>query len=374
LIDIKLGIQDYPSINLENLIEKNPDIDDNIKNSIILYNKALESISSGSEDIAIIELKKAVSMNPDFYEAMNLLGLCYGYVGDNERAVEMFQNVIDAESNSVKALKYMDMLGMEDGYPVKTKGRKTTLARRKALSEKEAGDSPSVYDSLKVSGRRDILKYMVGMTIGALLVFFLVLLKIPDSNTDLVSAAEEEKTRLSDELAQYKSKYEKLNDEYKALQKDIEASNAGIDYLKSVNKLHETENLFLRKEYENAADLLILLKMTEFKGQDKEKYDKLYNEVLPIAANRVFDEGINLFNSMNKYEESLKKLNKVQLYNPDFDKTDKLLYYTGKCYQAMNDTRRAIAEYQKIIDEHPQSSYVYWARVRLEELSVTTTP
>jgi len=43
----------------------------------VLYNKALEDFRAKSEDIAIIELKKAISLNPDFHEAMNLLGIFY---------------------------------------------------------------------------------------------------------------------------------------------------------------------------------------------------------------------------------------------------------------------------------------------------------
>jgi len=46
----------------------------------VLYNKALEDFRAKSEDIAIIELKKAISLNPDFHEAMNLLGIFYMYM------------------------------------------------------------------------------------------------------------------------------------------------------------------------------------------------------------------------------------------------------------------------------------------------------
>jgi len=73
LINLGQELLNYPPINLANLAESNREIPDNIKNSIILYNKALESLRTNSEDIAIIELKKAISISPDFYEAMNLL-------------------------------------------------------------------------------------------------------------------------------------------------------------------------------------------------------------------------------------------------------------------------------------------------------------
>ena len=58
MIDFKKELQNYPPIDLNKLSESNPDMPDNIKNSIMLYNKALEKFRFGSEDIAIIELKK----------------------------------------------------------------------------------------------------------------------------------------------------------------------------------------------------------------------------------------------------------------------------------------------------------------------------
>lgn len=90
MMDFKNELQNYSMIDLDRLSETNPNMPDNIKNSIQLYNKALEDFRAKSEDIAIIELKKAISLNPDFHEAMNLLGIFYMYIGENDKAAETF--------------------------------------------------------------------------------------------------------------------------------------------------------------------------------------------------------------------------------------------------------------------------------------------
>ena len=105
MIDIKTEIQDYKKINIDELVANGQVLAENIRNSIVLYNKAIESLSTGSEDIAMIELKKAVSLNPQFYEALNLLGICYNHINDNEKAAEIFNRVLKAENNGVKAQK-----------------------------------------------------------------------------------------------------------------------------------------------------------------------------------------------------------------------------------------------------------------------------
>jgi lipoprotein NlpI len=132
-MDIRAELQQFRPINLEEIIKRDEKIPDSIRNSIVLYNKAIESLKSGSEDIAMIELKKAISLNPHFNEAINLLGVCYCYVGETEKAAEMFNKVIKAESNSVVAMKYMQKLGLAD--TAQTPAREKTPARIKILSK-----------------------------------------------------------------------------------------------------------------------------------------------------------------------------------------------------------------------------------------------
>ena len=119
-MDLKVELKNFRPINLDEIIQENEKIPDNIRNSIFLYNKAIESLRSGSEDIAAIELKKAVSMNPNFNEALNLLGICYSYIGEVDKAGELFRKVIKAESNSVLAMSYMQKLGLAETIPIQT--------------------------------------------------------------------------------------------------------------------------------------------------------------------------------------------------------------------------------------------------------------
>jgi tetratricopeptide (TPR) repeat protein len=136
VIDLKKELQYYNKIDLDKLEDEGRDFPDNIKNSIVLYNKALESLQTGSEDIASIELKKAISLNPDFYEAVNLLGVCYSYLNEQEKAIEMFQRVVNAENNGVKALSYIGQINAGEDEAAasftdkKKKSRKTRESKK----------------------------------------------------------------------------------------------------------------------------------------------------------------------------------------------------------------------------------------------------
>lgn len=116
MFDIKEEMKHFKPIDLINLRQKLGQIPEDMQNAIELYNKALEDVASRNEDMAIIALKKAIAIYPAFYEAMNLMGVCYESLGDEENARIMFSKVIEMEDSSIRAQQYLDRLdGIEEG-------------------------------------------------------------------------------------------------------------------------------------------------------------------------------------------------------------------------------------------------------------------
>jgi tetratricopeptide (TPR) repeat protein len=372
LINLKQELQNYPPINLKAIEENTPGIPDEIKNSIILYNKALDSIRLGSEDIAIIELKKAVSMNPNFYEAMNLLGVCYTFIKDYDKASEVFKKVASAENNGIKAQQYLKLLD-STGDSLSSSG---TPKHKSAIKKSETGvrakpkDAKPISDVSKTVRSRDVLKYIACAAAGALIVFLAMQPFVSGlrENSAALDTANAEKEVLSEKLAGYESDYKTLEQKYETLKSDLEAANASVDYYKSCIKLFEAENMFSQRNYEAAADMLVLLRTVDFNGEDKERFDTLNKDVMPAAANAAFNEGYRLL-SLGQYQNSLDKLNKIQIYIDDYRSMDQVLYYIGKCYIGLNDSRNAIATFQKIIGTYPQSKYSSYSKLRINELT-----
>lgn len=365
MVDLKEELQYYPPINLKALVEDESEIPDNIKNSIALYNKAIESLKMDSEDIAIIELKKAISINPNFYEAMNLLGLCYAYVGEHDKAAEMFNKVISAENNSVRALGYLNKLKKEDSSIGVNKSRKRS--RGKASSKESSNANRRQRKTLDKKGlKADIRKYLIGFTAGGLLVLLISLVAFPTSEPPV--DIDTMKKQFNEEINLYKSKYNDLKRDYDSLQDELTAANSELEYYTSLVKLYEIESMFSNKKYEEAADMLLLMKTVDFRDPEKEKFNSLYEKIMPVAAESLYVKGKELYNQ-GKYEEALNNLDKVETYMKDYNKMDAVLYYKGKCYQALNDFAKAKIMYNKLISDYPETNtLVYWAKVRLSEM------
>lgn len=370
-MDIRAELQNFKAINLDEIIKDGTQIPDKIRNSIFLYNKAIESLRTGSEDIATIELKKATSMNPQFFEALNLLGLCYGYSGEKEKAAEVFNKVIRAESNSIVAMNYMRKFGLVEAIqPQKERPVKQAVGQigDKPLKRIRNTKESAFRQHEKKQQLVNVFRIGIGFTAG-LIISLIVYLSLPPKVIE-TPVEDKDKTEavINDLKARHKAEYDELRSKYDLALKDREDAIKQTDYYKLTIRLYEVEDLTEDKKYEEAADMLLLMKTVEFTGTEKEKFDELIESVMPKAAKSAHDEGYKLYNS-RKYQESLKRLEKVEVYDSEYTRMDAVLYYMGRNCQILHDSRNAVTFYQRLINNHPKSWYIGSAKSRINELT-----
>ncbi|HEX3029898.1 MAG TPA: tetratricopeptide repeat protein, partial [Clostridia bacterium] len=311
-MNLKQEISNYSALNLEKYAEAQ--VPENIRNSALLYNKALESIKNGNEDMAVIELKKAISGNPDFPEAMNLLGLCYMSMKDLAKASAIFDQVAAKENNGVKAEKYLSALNSND--------QTTALAgkRKSAVKIKEPENS-FIKDMVNIrkSEKKDIFKYVAGFAAGILIFFIIQSLFFSNGQSSTTVSTDPDSTLVKQTD---NHKYDSLKKDYDKLKADLQAANNEISYYTNINKLGDVKDLLSQRKYEEAADLLVLLKSAEFKDADKQKFDELFAEVMPNALRLVTGDGRRMFSS-GKFQEAIQKLSKAILYDDKWESIDR---------------------------------------------------
>lgn len=380
MIYFKEELEGFKEIDLKSLEESVDDIPDDIKTSLVLYNQALESLRRGSEDIAIIELKKAISLNPEFSEAQNLLGLCYVYINEIQEAERLFRKVVNNEKNGIKALNYLTRLKKENSPGV--------------ILPAETVSSPSREDSkpavIKIMRKKDniksvILRYVLGFTAGVMAMFifsypYLFKDDKKDPGTDKSIAASvnqltEELQNLQEEYRQLSLRYEEKETEldekntaYESLKASYDAAVEERNYYEYIVELYQATELYLLNKYSDAAETLLLIDKNKLRSNELVKYNELSGNIMPKAADQVYEEGMSLWNTGN-YEAAILKFDKITIYDESFVRLDRAIYYKGKCYQALEDYEKAMECYNFIIDNFPSSNdFVYWAGVRIREI------
>lgn len=389
MLDVRLELESYQPVHLESIEEKNGELPENIREAILLYNKALEDAKFKNEDMAIIALKKAISLHPGFYEAINLLGICYTAVGMEEAAERTFKQVIDADDSSIKALEYLNKLtgsGEEKDKtdPASARRKSTPSKHPKKSSDKKASDSKTgdtfarvVAKGLeKEHSRFYWLKYIVGIVIGILLVS-LIWIMVP-TDKSLFTISRDEIIVKNPEL---EAQIDKLNERIEKLESDLQASkeeNTKLErsfeeYKNWLLTIEEADSEYQAGNYLKAAEILTA---DEGIPDDLAKeHRNLWDKVRTEAANQLYQEGTKLYNDNSAkdpelFRQALEKFESAITYLEN-DKTGympAMYYLAGKAAARCDQIDRAIELFEAIIDEFPSTQYSAYARVRLNEI------
>lgn len=376
MIDLKKELQNYPPIDIEKLLANTPDLPDNLKNSMQLYNKALEGFKTKSEDIAVIELRKSISLNPDFHEAINLLGVYYASTGQNDKAKEVFERVISAERNSVIALDYLK--SVDPGFKTSTsklskvkvekEEPKNTELKRKRQESPNPGTG-SIFGAGINRKKNETGKYVACFIAGALLVFLFSIKfywspEAKDVNSDIDVVVDSTPEVKED----FEAKYNQLEKNYKDLEEKYTNAVKESDYYKKVTNLLEVEKTVNNKNYQTAADQLLLMKNFQFSGIEKEKYEFLVGETMVKAATALYNEGRVLYNQ-KKYVEAVEKFARAHTYSDNWTYASANLYYAGNCYKQINNYTKALITFNEVVEKYPSTSYARYSKNRINEVN-----
>lgn len=386
MVNLEKELENYHPVEIKTE-DQGRNIPDYFNKSATLYNQALENLRAGSEDIAIIELKKAVSINPDFLEAMNLLGLAYCLTDNYSKAEDVFNKVIEKENHSVKALEYLKDIIEYDTE--KTIVREKTPKLKKEKAKKEKAKKERVKKPVKdKKGKKEIssanlriMNYVMGVVTGIALVVFLGFIyfffidtgSTPDTVKEDKTAgmvrkqADLEKT-ITEMEEQYEGKLQSKDNEINKLENDLEVARDSTQYLREVVRLYEVEKLFALEQYEQAADKFILLEPDVFTGNEKEIYNRILEKDMDKVKWSLYNKGLSLFKN-EQYQEALSRFEKVQEYVNEWENMDWLMYHMGVCYNEINNSRKALEVFLEIKDKYPDSSAIQYVDNRINQIT-----
>ncbi len=381
-MDLNQEIKSFTPIDIEKFSQDN-NVPEKIVDSIKAYNKAIEYLRTGSEDIAMIELKRVVAINPDFYEAVNLLGLCYAYTNQLDKAQELFGKVVQSEDNILKAADYLNYVTGGDsgssrknskspkGSTVKQKApevKNKTLKKETHTPKKEAYKQEEVQpelilfktlgDQFKKPGFAVAFNLFGVICLAAALVFFILTMK--DSKDIPLDNEPSANTTVNDSL-------DKTLQENKELKTQLDAANMELRQYKLSGEISQVSSLYSQGKYLEASDKLNAIPVNELNAEQKAKYDTLTKNVNLKAASALTTMGNSLFIN-KKYSEAIEKLEKVFELGDNWTFGDKALYTLGKSYVEQGDKQKGADTFQKLITQYPKSQYVKYAKSRLNAL------
>lgn len=326
------------------------------------YNNALNFAKQGSDDLAIIQLKKVVSLNPHFLRAYQLLALLLIKTGENERAKKTLHKALAIDVSNITTLRYLKELE-DSSQKVSEQGEFITNPTSSIVplsSYKE--DKPNIIAYVNL---------VIGVVIGLAVMAFLVMPSIKknqnlSNNSDYVDyssglAKQEETEKTIKELTNQNND---LKAQIEELQGQIDGFEAPEDSEQYYDTFITTVDYYMNemaKEYEADRDIRGIAERLSL--VDESKFDteapatllsKLKGEIYPKASKLHYDIGHGLY-SDGEYEASLLELEKSMEYDP----TDvNPVYFTARAYHRLRDYDQAQLFYNLVLSDYPDSKRV----------------
>lgn len=350
MIDFDLEMKNIQSINIKNMELNQYRINDNIRKSIILYNKSIAEIKTNNLDLAINDLKKALSYNRGFSEAIKLLGLCYVNEKKYRKAEKTFEKLAEYEIYDNLAKEYMKNLIIE-----RTMSKTMDAIRRVNAS---SIDKKKQFILTKHLRKKIIIGFsiLIIVTIGFTITYRVVSSLQTDSKKvqtiNKVVDSEQNKILAPKNTISY--------EDYKNIEEKLDSTKSELDYYKNksdiLSMLNEAEKSFNEGNYEKAANTLLNMKNIRFDDETKIKFDKLWKDMKTNALWTIYNQGNRLYKE-GKYQEALPKLKIASEIDPNLDLMPWIIYQIGICYKETNDNNDALLSFQKVKDNYPKSKY-----------------
>lgn len=169
------------------------------------YNQALLHARSGSEDLAILQLTRVVEQNRNFIKAQLLLALLYINHEEYTKAGKSLFQILQIDKHHSKAQWYMTIVKENTGRAEIEKRKLKNAFSHRQMQDDDIIIPPSYKES---TGIQTVLHLIVGMAIGVLVIFFLV---IPANNRILESKHNQEMLSYSEALNQKNIEINDLN-------------------------------------------------------------------------------------------------------------------------------------------------------------------
>lgn len=355
-------------------VQSNPTKLDSLNQAIKRYNTALSFAKQGSDDLAIIQLKKVVNLNPHFIRAFHLLALLLIKTGENEKAKKYLIKALKIDVSNTVTLRYLKELeapaaGAKDSYDNPVAETTPSGAIMPISSYRE--DKPNIIAFVNL---------IIGVVIGLAVMAFLVIPtikkgQVSDQNADYVNygselAQLEEKDKT---IRSLQSEKEELEKQVTQLKEQLDAMITPEDTTEGYISLFLAASDYLKELEKNKSDqdftsVAATLADMDEKGLEKEEAIQLLNTlkeaVYPVVAKKQYALGYSLY-SKAKYEEALVELEKAITYDPaDVD----AIYFTARAYHRLEDKDNAIKYYNMIISDFADSARVSSSKKHLRQL------
>lgn len=340
-----------------NMIQNNPGRLETFNQTVKKYNQALTYCQQDSLDLAIIQLKKVLSMNPRFVQAHQLLALLYINNQDWDKAKKELDKCLKIDTNNTTTLRYLKEV--ESMMP----SEEERVKKKKEAIVYQSGNDTVIQPvgRKEIVGFQTLINIVIGVVIGVGIAWYLVL---PARVQQAQNSANTQLKTVSEQLDAKTVQVDELTQQISALTKEKDSLSSSLDEAQGVNvaveantDLIEAALMYINKsaDEQTIAQELELIDDDFLANEATESFKTLYQMILddvgPVVAKTYYNTGYEAFRT-EEYDTAIENLEKAFKYDPS---NGEALYNLAQAYNRSGDTDKAVETYKQVIELFPDT-------------------
>ena len=366
------------------LLQDNPAKLDTYSQAVKKYNQALSYCYQGSLDLAVIQLKKVLSLNPKYVQAHQLLALLYINDEQWEDAKRELNRCQKIDVGNTITLRYLNetrnILDMDDSDDNFMAGG-LDLKGRKALSDQKKRDRELAdsYQSPVIRKENRTLATIVNVAIGILIgIAVAYLLILPAKISAAREGVDESLKATGEQLDAKTAQITSLEQELKSVNGQLDKTKEELEvYTGESGKMSAMDDLLnaVSSYMENPEDTKAVAEYLDMIDEEKlEETGESFNSVYKLMMSKIgtdvgsqyYDSGMKSYQA-EMYEDAIKDLTKAYTYD---NSNGDALYNLGNAYRKSGDIVNAVETYNKVIEEFPDTEMATRSQQYVNELNV----
>lgn len=308
------------------MVQSNASRLETINQTIKKYNQALAYCMQDSKDLARIQLKKVLSLNPKFVRAHQLLALLYIDMEQWDKAKRELEKCLKIDAGSTQTLRYLKEV---EGMLQPDENSKSPIKRKNDEAVRYQSDNEIIIQPLNVreqksAGWHTFLYVAIGLVLGMATMYFLIL---PSSVAAEREKAQEQVRSIGEQLdtktstiTTMQQQIDSLTEENTKLRTDLEEYVGTDGTLKTVDEL-----LLGAVEYLTTQDAMATashienvqegVNLEDTSDAFKALYQALIDKIGPEVALNYYNTGSDFYDDKD-YKQAIDNLTKAVEYDP----------------------------------------------------------
>lgn len=329
-------------------LQKNPAQLDTINQTIKKYNQALQYCQQGSEDMAIIQLKKVISLNSKMLKAHLLLALVYIKEEKYDLADKCLKSAEKIDKNNTKAMRYRKEVNSK-------LGEKSKHSRKEDKVSYQSGNDIIIQPTghfRENSPMSIIVNVVIGIAIGIAITYFLI---VPNIQHNSISANKVELTDANNTINTKEQTINSLEAKVEELTKQVkDAQNetaSATGKLTSYSKLVEAYAAYITGDQDTAGTALQAVNQDDLDDSTKAIYASTNEAISTEMLKTMYEEGEKAYNTYD-YQTAVDKLRPVVDADPTYSE-GYAVYYLAQAYRKLENMNDAVLYYLKVTELYP---------------------